>query len=62
MLGEYGIDQATMTLFYNNMSAINISKNPVQHSKTKHTDIKHYFIRDLVEKKIVTLEYVPTDR
>jgi hypothetical protein len=42
------------------MSAINISKNPVQHSKTKHIDIRHHYIRDLVENKIVTLEHVGT--
>jgi hypothetical protein len=42
------------------MSAINISKNPVQHSKTKDIDIRHHFIRDLVENKIVTLEHVGT--
>jgi hypothetical protein len=42
------------------MSAINISKNPVQPSKTKHIDIRHHYIRDLVENKIVTLEHVGT--
>jgi hypothetical protein len=42
------------------LSAINISKNPVQHKKTKHIDIRHHFIRDLVENKVVTLEHVST--
>jgi hypothetical protein len=42
------------------LSAINISKNPVRYSKTKHIDIRHHFIRDLVENKIVTLEHVGT--
>jgi hypothetical protein len=42
------------------LSAINISKNHVQHSKTKHIDIRHHFIRDLVENKVVTLEHVGT--
>jgi hypothetical protein len=31
-----------------------------EHSKTKHIDICHHFIRDLVENKIVTLEHVGT--
>ena len=39
-----------------------ISKNPVQHSKTKHIEIRYHFIRDLVERKIVCLEYIPTER
>jgi hypothetical protein len=42
------------------MSAINISKNPIQHSRTKHIDIRHHFIRELVEDKIVILEHVTT--
>ena len=34
----------------------------VQHSKTKHIGIRYHFIRDLVERKIVALEYIPTER
>ena len=61
MLRDYGIDQGTMVVFCDNTSAINISKNPVLHSRTKHIDIRHHFIRDLVEDKVVSLEYVPTE-
>ena len=61
MLKDYGIDQGTMVVFCDNTSAINISKNPVLHSRTKHIDIRHHFIRDLVEDKIVSLEYVPIE-
>ena len=50
-----------MTLFCDNLSAINISKSPIQHSRTKHIDIRHHFIRELVEEKIVTLEHVATE-
>ncbi|PNY11358.1 gag-pol polyprotein, partial [Trifolium pratense] len=60
MLKEYNIEQDVMTLYCDNLSAINISKNPIQHSRTKHIDIRHHFIRDLVEDKIVTLEHVAT--
>ena len=58
MLADYGMVQDTLTMFCDNTSAINISKNYVQHSKTKHIDIHHHFIRDLVESKIVSLEYI----
>ena len=51
-----------MTLYCDNLNAINISKNPIQHSRTKHIDIRHHFIRDLVEDKIVTLEHVAIEK
>src|ERR1044072_6624186 len=60
MLEEYNVSQDVMTLFCDNLSAINISKNHVLHSRTKHIDIRHHFIRELVEGKIVTLEHVAT--
>ena len=60
MLKEYNVEQDVLTLYCDNLSAINISKNPIQHSTTKHIDIRHHFIRDLVEKKAVTLEHVDT--
>ena len=62
MLKEYNVKQDVMTLYYDNLSAINITKNHIQHSRTKHIDIRHHFIRELVEEKIVTLEHVTTER
>ena len=61
LLHDYGITQDTMCVFCDNTSAINLSKNPVQHSKSKHIEIQYHFIRDLVEDKIVCLEFINTD-
>ena len=61
LLHDYGITQDIMRVFCDNMSAINLSKNPVQHSKSKHIKIRYHFIRDLVEEKIVYLEFINTD-
>ena len=65
MLQDYGVtnDAATssMTLYCDNRSAINISKNLVQHSCTKHIDIQHHFIRSLVEDKVIELKHVPME-
>jgi len=58
MLKEYNVEKNVLTLFCDNLSAINIFKNHIQHSRTKHIDIRHHFIRDLVEEKVVTLEHV----
>ena len=60
MLFKYNVTQDVMKLFCDNLNAINISKNPIQHSRTKHIDIRHHFIRDLVEEKAIKLEHVAT--
>lgn len=39
ILSEYDIFQESMILYCDNMSVINISKNPVQHNRTKYIDI-----------------------
>ena len=61
MLTNYGISQDTLTIYCDNTSSINISKNLMQHSKTKHIDIRHHFIRELVENQSVVIEHVATD-
>ena len=45
-------------MFCDNTSAINISKNLVMHSKTKHIAIRYHFFRELVQDKEIRLEYV----
>ena len=62
MLEEYDVKQDVMTLFCDNLSAINISKNPVLHSRTRHIDIRHHFIRELIEDQIISLEHVSTEK
>ncbi|CAL8988995.1 unnamed protein product [Prunus brigantina] len=62
MLEDYGLAQSCFLIYCDNMSAIDISKNPVQHSRTKHIDIRHHFIRDLVEDKILSLKFVPSEK
>src|SRR4051812_27275761 len=45
-----------------NTSAINLSKNPVLHSRTKHIEIRHHFLRDHVEKREVIFEHVESKK
>ena len=47
-------------MFCDNTSVINIAKNLVMHSKTKHIAIKYHFVRELVQDKEIKLEYVHT--
>lgn len=62
MLKEYNVKQDVMILYCDNLSAINISKNPIELRRIKHIDIHHHFIRDLVEDKIVTVKHVATEK
>ncbi len=57
---DYGLTFENVPLFYDNTSAINIAKNPVQHSRTKHIDIRFDFLRDHVEKEDVELTFLDT--
>ena len=38
-----------------------MSVNLVFHNKTKHIEIRYHYIRDMVQKDAVALQYVPTD-
>ena len=49
-----------VTLYCDNTSAINISRNPMMHTKTKHITIKYHYVRELVQEKEVKMEYVHT--
>nr|CAD40731.2 OSJNBa0072D21.17 [Oryza sativa Japonica Group]CAE05285.2 OSJNBa0084N21.3 [Oryza sativa Japonica Group] len=59
-LKDYGLTFEKVHLFCDNTSAINIAKNPVQHSRTKHIDIRFHFLRDHVEKGDVELQFLDT--
>lgn len=60
LLAEVGYDEKP-TLFIDNLAALNIIKNPTSHRRTKHIDVKYFFIRNHVEKGRVSVEYVPTE-
>jgi hypothetical protein len=58
LLKNLGFEQKDPTIIYvDNQSAISLSKNPVYHSRTKHIDIQHHFIREKIESKEIQLLY-----
>ncbi|GJX10766.1 putative ribonuclease H-like domain-containing protein [Tanacetum coccineum] len=52
---DYGFNFMNTQIFIDNESTICIVKNPVFHSKTKHIEIRHHFIRDCYEKKLIQI-------
>nr|GEU56541.1 retrovirus-related Pol polyprotein from transposon TNT 1-94 [Tanacetum cinerariifolium] len=58
---NYGFDFNKILVYCDNRSAIALCCNNVQHSRSKHIDIRHHFIREKVERGIVELYFVTTD-
>nr|KAJ0191866.1 hypothetical protein LSAT_V11C800411080 [Lactuca sativa] len=58
---DYGLNYFETPIYCDNEAAIQIAKNPVQHSKTKHIDNKIHFIRDCYERSLIRIEQVHTD-
>ncbi|KAJ9549049.1 hypothetical protein OSB04_021592 [Centaurea solstitialis] len=60
-LRDYGFKFDKIPIYCDSKSAIAISCNPVQHTKTKHIDIRYHFIKDHVEKGTIELYFVNTE-
>ena len=54
-LNDFGIKFKQVPLLYDNESAVKLTNNPVQHSRIKHIDVRHHFIRDHQQKGIFVL-------
>jgi hypothetical protein len=59
-LKEYGVNCDKVPLLCDNESAIKLAYNPVQHSRTKHIEIRNHFIRDHVAHGDTEFSYVCT--
>ena len=44
-----------------NQSCVNFSENPVFHDKSKHIEMKYHYIRDMVQRGVVKLQYFVTE-
>ncbi|GJU37073.1 putative ribonuclease H-like domain-containing protein [Tanacetum coccineum] len=58
---DYGFNFMNTKIYIDNESTICIVKNLVYHSKTKHIAIRHHFIRDAYEKKLIQVLKIHTD-
>nr|GEV81546.1 hypothetical protein [Tanacetum cinerariifolium] len=60
-LSDYGFDFNKIPMYCDNRSAIALCCNNVKHSKSKHIDIRHHYIREKVERGVVELYFVTTN-
>jgi hypothetical protein len=57
-LKNYGYTMNQVPLLYDNESVINIAYNPCEHSRTKHIDIRHHFLRDHAIKEDIVISHL----
>ena len=63
LFADVGLEQSQPTTIYeDNQGAMCLAKNPKNHPRTKHIDVKYHYTRDMVERNVVKVEYVPTDQ
>ncbi|GJX94047.1 retrovirus-related pol polyprotein from transposon TNT 1-94 [Tanacetum coccineum] len=59
-LTDYGLGFNKIPMYYDNKSAIALCCNNVQHSRSKHIDIRFHFIKEQVENGVVEIYFVNT--
>lgn len=57
-INGFGLKFGKITIFCHNTSTINLLKNPIQHSRAKDIDIRHHFLKDIVKKGDIILEFL----
>jgi hypothetical protein len=61
-LSDFGYKFSKIPLLCDNESDFKLANNPVNHSRTKHIDIRHHFLRDHETKGDIVLSLVSTDK
>ena len=61
LVGLFGSHLDPIVIHCDNQSCIKLSVNPMFHDRSKHIDIRYHHIRDCVQRKIMLLQYIPTE-
>ena len=61
MSGLFNLELDTTVILCDNQSCIKMTENPVFHDKSKHIEIRYFYIRDMIQKGAIKLQYVSTD-
>jgi len=57
-LRDFGIEESCTKIRCDNTSAINLTRNPILHSRAKHIKIHHRFIRDHVQNGEINVQFI----
>jgi hypothetical protein len=57
----FDLEMRETTILCDNQSCIKMTENPVFHDRSKHIEIRYHFIRDMVQRGALKLQYVSTD-
>ncbi|XP_062075229.1 secreted RxLR effector protein 161-like [Humulus lupulus] len=60
-LGEIRISKEKVMIFYDRQSSIHLCKNPLHHERSKHIDVRLFWIRNKIEERVIELEKVPSE-
>ena len=58
---DYQITENCISIYCDNTADICLSKNHILHSRAKHIEIKHHFIKDYVQKGVLDIQFNDTD-
>ena len=62
LLGDLGIQiQVPIVIYFDNLSNIQLARNPVFHARTKHIEVHYHFVQERVLDGNIDLTYVRTD-
>lgn len=56
------VPEGLTIIMEDNQGAIGIAKNPIQHARTKHIDIRYHYVREALQEGVISLSYCPTDK
>jgi hypothetical protein len=58
---EIGIEVSTpVEIYQDNQGSMSLAKNPGEHARTKHIDIRHHFVHEKIEEVVIHLFYCST--
>jgi hypothetical protein len=58
---DFGYNLSKVPLLCDNESAIRLADNPVEHTRTKHIDIRHHFLRDHQQRGDIDIYHISTE-